>query len=295
MKHWRISHFFLAGLCCAAMAAAPRSSAEISAELDSSYSYVGGTRTGLGGNRTGKVAEQNALARFVISPQVTEGFLLRIGADWQHYSFDIPTGVRIPNTLESRSLVLGADMQLFEGWLLRVEMEPGFYGDSNDSDPNSFNIPVIVGASYLVSPDLQLVLGFSLDANGLYPLLPGAGVRWNFASQWVLDAILPKPRLEYELDKTLTVYAGGEVKNGSYRVDDQFGNSHNDSKLNNAILDYTEIRVGAGAAWKPLRKVTVEAEVGCMPYREFYFQRAGVDFVSREDARYVQIAIIGRF
>ena len=55
-----------------------------------------------------------------------------------------------------------------------------------------------------------------------YPVLPGGGVRWKFAPQWVLNATVPTPRLEYEVNRNLTIYAGAEVRSKNFRVGNDF-------------------------------------------------------------------------
>jgi len=41
----------------------------------------------------------------------------------------------------------------------------------------------------------QLILGLSIDVERNYPVIPAAGVRWKIGPQWLLDAVLPTPRL----------------------------------------------------------------------------------------------------
>ena len=101
---------------------------------------------------------------------------------------------------------------------------------------------------------LQLVvirLGIGVDYEGKYPVLPGGGIRWKFAPQWVLNAVLPQPRLEYELNSKMLLYAGAEFRSKNFRVDDDFvGGVSDPGRLNNAILSYTEVRTGAGLVWR---------------------------------------------
>src|ERR1051325_4433342 len=87
------------------------------------------------------------------------------------------------------------------------------------------------------------------------PVLTG-----SFRPQWVLNAVMPTPRLEYEMNRYLSLYAGATMKEASYRVDEDFGDSHGISRLNNAILTYSEIRTGAGFDWKISPAMTFTGE-----------------------------------
>ena len=268
--------------------------ADLSWEIETKASYVGSTRTDLTGGRDGRVSEEANEFRAVVSPQIKEGFLLRAGVEWQRYSFDVPQNSGVPNSLQSASLVIGMDMQLGESWLVRVEATPGFYGTPQFTG-DAFNVPLVIGGSYLASPDLQWVLGIEVNPDGEYPVLPGAGVRWKFADRWVFNAILPTPRLEYEFSKSLTGYAGFDFKTGSYRTSSNFGTVHGNPKLNNAAVEYMEFRAGVGASWKLGHHWTLETEAGYMPYRKFDYFRIGTNIETDNGAPYGQISIRAHF
>ena len=278
----------------AAFAAVPVRAAEISYELDTNVSYVGGADSRLGWHRRGSVSEESGLFRFVVSPQIKQGLLLRIGAEWQRTSFDLPSGSLLPNTLQSVNLVLGLDAQVGESWLLRMEAMPGIYGD-NSLRGSDFDVPFVIGGSYLANPDLQWIFGVAVNVNGQYPVLPGAGVRWKFADRWVLNAILPTPRLEYEFSKSLTAWAGFDFRSGTYRVSPGFGTARFQPRLNGSVLEYMEFRTGVGATWKVSHNWTLEAETGYVPYRKFDYFRAGPNLDTRSGAPYGQLSIGARF
>ena len=107
-------------------------------------------------------------------------------------------------------------------------------------------------------------------------MLPGVGFRYKINQDWVADFILPNPRLEYNFSKSLIFYAGGEIQSNSYRMEPNFGTNHGDPRLNSAIADYDQIRVGLGASWKIRKELTLELEAGFVPIQEFDFHRVDV-------------------
>src|SRR5207247_9486071 len=144
-----------------------------------------------------------------------------------------------------------------------AEGQPGLYNSGlGHLDWDNFNLPFLVGGTYIFSPNLQLVLGVSVDIERRYPVLAAAGIRWKIASQWLLDAVLPTPRLQYELSRNLSLYAGATVKQTNFRVDDGFGDAHGIPRLNHAILSYSQVRTGAGFDWKVWPIVTFTRGVG---------------------------------
>jgi len=196
--------------------------------------------------------------------------------------------------LQAVSLVLGLDTQLSDSILLRFQAQPGFYG-TDHFESQDVNIPFVVGGTYIYSPDLQFVLGIGVDIERRYPVLPGGGIRWKIARQWVLDAVLPSPRLEFQFNKDLTFYAGGTLRETNFRVDDRFGTTHGIPRLNQAVLTYGEVRVGAGADWKVSSVITLSAEAGYQPYRDFDFYRADVHYHHEGGAPYGTVSVHGEF
>jgi opacity protein-like surface antigen len=277
--------------CTAVLAANPMSVAE---ELDAQYSYVAGAKAHGAGPNTGSVDEHSADVKYVVSPQVNKDLLLRFGAEWQRFSFGAPDQATVPGVLQQASAVLGFDYQVADEWLIRVEVEPGLYSDYHDISWRDFNAPLVLGGVYLADADLQWFFGMRVDARSQYPVLPAAGVRWKFSDEWTLNFMLPNPRLEYELNERLKLYLGGEVEAGTYAVGENFGTSRGEPKLDGAIVDFYEVRVGAGCSWRITPRVTLEAEAGYMPYRVFDF--FDPDTVIRSyHAPYGQIACHARF
>jgi hypothetical protein len=237
--------------------------------------------------------EHNTLLRFILTPRTKIG-VLRLGLAWERFSFGFPQRTPLPNTLQSGALVLGLDTQLSDSILIRVEAQPGFYG-TTDFKANNFSIPFIAGGTYIYNPNVQFVAGVSVDVERQYPVIPAAGIRWRLAREWVLNAVLPEPRLEYEATKNLMIYAGGNFKETNFRVGDTFGDSKGNPKLNDAVLTYSEVRAGVGADWKLSSFATLSAEVGYQPYRSFDYYRADIRFHEDGSAPYGMLSIHGAF
>ena len=233
--------------------------------------------------------------RLVLTPRIKFG-VLRLGAEWERFSFGLPQGAALPNTLQSFSTIIGLDMQFSDSIIVRAETQPGLYNSGlGHLFWDNFNMPFLIGGTYIYSPNLQLVLGVSVDVERKYPVLPAVGVRWKIAPQWLLDAVLPTPRLQYELTRDVSLYAGATVRDATFRVDDEFGVSHGIPRLNHAVITYSEIRTGAGFDWKISPMVTFTGEVGYQPYRNFDFYRAEVRYHQDGGAPYGTISLHGAF
>src|ERR1039457_7267437 len=235
-------------------------SMSISQELDIEYGYIGGTGTRGGGMNVGSVDEHSADLKYVVPPQLNKDLLLRIGFEWQRFSFGVPDHAPRPSVVQQASLVLGFDYQIADEWLMRVEVQPGVYSDFRDITWRDVDAPLVVGVAYLASSDLQWFFGLRVDARTQYPVLPAAGARWKFSEAWILDFMLPKPRLEYDVNGKLQLYAGAEVQAGTFAVGQNFGTPRGQPKLDGAIVDYLELHLGSGCSWKITPSVTIEAD-----------------------------------
>jgi hypothetical protein len=265
-------------------------------EYTAEDTYVGGGDVQRGPNKSVRDFDENdSILHLVFTPRTKLG-VLRLGAEWERFSFGLPDGAALPDTLQSVSLVMGLDMQFSDSILVRVEGQPGVYDTEFDNlGYDNFNFPFLIGGTYIYSPNLQLVLGVSVDVERKYPVIPAAGVRWKIAPQWLLDAVMPTPRLQFEMSKEVSLYVGANMKQTSYRVDDDFGNANGIPRLNHAILTYSEIRTGGGFDWKISPIVTFTGEVGYQPYRNFDFYRAEVRYHQDGGAPYGMFSLHGAF
>ena len=255
--------------------------------------YVGEADVERGKHAVRNFDESDAILRYVATPRISLG-VLRLGVEWERFSFGMPANSLLPNTLQSGALIIGLDTRFGDSILVRMEAHPGFYG-TNHFGWDEVNMPFLVGGTYIYSPNIQFIAGVQVDAEAKYPVLPAAGMRWRIARNWVLNAVAPDPRLEYEASRNLTVYLGANIKATNYRVDEDFGSAQGNPELNHAVLTYSEVRAGLGADWKITPIVTLSAEAGYQPYRTFYFYRTDVRFHEEDSAPYGMISLHGAF
>ena len=253
--------------------------------------YVGDSEVARGSRRVEDFDEIYSLLRFVYTPRISAG-IVRLGASWERFSFGMPDGVQTPDLLQSLTAVVGFDTQFSDSILVRIEAQPGLYGAEGNLDADTFNVPFIIGGTYIYNSNLQFIFGLSVDFERDNPVLPGGGIRWRLNSQWVLNAVLPTPRLEFEATKNLTIYAGANLKNSTFRMDKNFGDAKaGDSRLNHAVMTYSEVRTGLGVEWKITPEIRLALEAGYMPWREFDFHRTNVRYHHEKGAAYGAAAL----
>jgi Domain of unknown function (DUF6268) len=269
----------------------------LSYELDAESSFMGVGSADAGSTNVGNISEINSLAKFVLSAQVRDNVLLRLGAGWEGYFFYPEARAPIPNSLQAESVEVGADIQVSPAVLVRIAALPGIYSNAVDITSKDFNVPFEIAASYFVSTDLVLLGGIYVDVNSQNPIFPVIGVHWKISDKWVIEGMPPRPQIQYLLSDNVTLFAGADLHEETYTVDSRFGTSRGFPQLNGAILEYTEIRGGAGLKWKVSKYATVDIEGGCVPYRRFDYSHVEDGFkVKSEDwVPYLRLAVSASF
>lgn len=266
-------------------------------ELDAESSFFGSGSANLGSKNVGDITEIASLAKFVVSAQVRDNVLLRFGAGWLGYFFNPEPKAPIPGSLQAESLEVGADIQVSPAILARVEALPGIYGNAVDITSREFNVPFEIAATYFVSADLILLAGVYVDVNASTPVFPVIGVHWKLSDKWLIEGMPPRPQIQYILSDSVTLFAGADLREQTFVVDSRFGTSRGMPQFNNAILEYNEIRGGAGLTWKIYKNVTLDIEGGCTPYRRFDYAHVadGIKVKSEDWVPYLRVGLSALF
>jgi len=119
--------------------------------------------------------------------------LLVYGLAYQRHGLDTTTPL-LPDQLAELTFNLGLQHRFSAAWSGAVFARPGFYSDFEDLSARSLNLPVLGMLTYNRSATLAWNLGLNLDAFSDHPVLPIAGVRWQFAPDWTFSVGFPVAR-----------------------------------------------------------------------------------------------------
>jgi Domain of unknown function (DUF6268) len=272
------------------------SASALSYDLEAETSFFGRGEAKAGSTSFGNITEISSSASFVLSAQIRDTALLRLGVEWQRYDFDPEARAPVPDSLQGLDLAIGADVQVSPAVLLRIEAHPGIYSEFHGVSWQDFNVPFEIVGTYFASSDLLFIGGVYVDVDSDTPVFPVIGVHWKLSDKWLIEGVAPRPQLQYRVSDDLTLFAGADLREGTFRVGEQFGEARGIPKLNDAILDYFEIRVGAGLTLKVSKNVNLDLEGGATPYRRFEFPRADGYKVKSEDlVPYLRIGLSAKF
>ena len=265
-------------------------------EFSTDGAFIGRGSVDLGNKTVGIFKEVTSSASFVLSDQLSNPFILRLGIDWDRFAFNTSNRLTpLPASVDALDAVIGADIQLTSALLVRIEAHPGLYGSFNKVTGRDFNVPIRIGASYVKSANLIYIAGLSIDVNSDWPVIPAIGVYWKVSDQWVINGVAPRPQLQYIVSDKLTLFAGADLQTETFRVDNAFGTSRGIPKLNHAILDFWEIRGGAGVTWAITDAIKLDLEGGAVPYRQFDFYRANFNMSSSSWSPYISLRLSASF
>ncbi len=216
------------------------------------------------------------------------------GLNFKTYLIDATGLVPVPDSLQEASLTLGLQRKLSPTWSAMGVLKPGFYGDFEDLDGDSFNAPFLFMANYVAREELVWTFGLNVNLFSDNPVLPLVGVRWRFAPDWTLSVAFPRTAVSYQASKALTYSVGIRFEGGNYRITESPLPTLGAARLNDTYLDFTEIRAGVGASLAVSETMKLELEAGVMTDRKFdYFDR---DYTLNGDAgAFVSLSLNGRF
>jgi len=238
------------------------------------YSYSSREDLSYGG-RIGDVAVQRFDFSLSGRRPWSDTVSLAYGFAYADNQLDHSPGVPLPENLRELSLNLGLTQKLSPTWSWSAFVRPGLYGDFEEIDGDSFNAPLLAFAQYVPRRELAWIFGLSVNPFSDHPVMPVAGVRWQFAPEWTFNLGFPQAGFSYRANPKLTLRAGVSFQGGSFRVTRNLGvPAPGIDRLANTFLDYREVRAGLGADVKLAAKWSLALDAGAVTDRKFdYFDR----------------------
>lgn len=267
---------------------------EVQHQFSTGFSYSAPADLSIGTVNTGEMDAFHSDFSYLLRFKTSDTYAWGAGFAWERSGFGLPAGVPLPNTVNALTLKFQNDWQFADQWNLRIDVRPGLFSDLQDIDGGDFNAPLTIGLAYAQSKTLMWVAAANVDLQRDIPIIGGLGVRWQFAEDWTLSLLLPKPTLEYQVSPAATVYVGGELMGGAYRVAEDLGTRTGRPNLNDEIVSYREIRVGGGVRARLGQSVTANVEGGWVVDRRFTYEDADLQ-LNGDGALYFGLSLNARF
>ncbi|HAV63577.1 MAG TPA: hypothetical protein DCY13_14575 [Verrucomicrobiales bacterium] len=255
-----------------------------------SFTYAFPSAIRLGDTALGDIDSAEFAASYVESVGGGRDWHWLVGANWRRQQFDPPASAPLPDTLQAAAAAVGANWRINNRWRARVELLPGVYSDFRDVSGDDVNVPALIEGAYRFNDNLEVGVQLNVDAFRESPIVGTVGVSWRFADDWRLALWIPRPQIEYTIDDQWAAFVGASFGGGSYRVADDFGKDAGRADLGGEVVDFQEVRVGAGVRYIALERLAIELAGGWMIDRRFHFHERDV-LVNGDGAPYIQFSL----
>src|SRR5213082_2935808 len=223
---------------------------------------------------------------------ITGKWYFRAGVEYERFDFG-GTDNGLPDHLQSVHALLALEYVVHDHAGAGIEIDPGPYFQSNVTS-DSIDIPWKVWVSFPLKKDKIFAVigaGGSLNSNPI--AAPGGGLIWLFTDHLRLEGVFPKPALVYNPNDDWEFRLAGNLYYESFRTDDVITPARK-LQVHNAIVQYSEDRVGLQATYSHFKPLDITLDVGCTFRREFDFFRTEAS-VKTEPAPYVRLALEAKF
>src|SRR2546426_837708 len=164
----------------------------------------------------------------------------------------------------------------------------------NHANGDAFDIPWKVWVTFPLKKDkIFAVIGAGGAINSNPIVAPGGGIIWLFTDHLRLEGVFPKPALVYNPNDDWEFRLAGNLFYESYRTDDVITPARK-LQVHNAVVQYSEDRVGVQATYSHFKPLDITLDVGCTFRRDFDFFRAEAR-VKTDPAPYVRLALEAKF
>src|SRR6266446_4324259 len=223
---------------------------------------------------------------------ITGKWYFRTGVEYERFDFD-GTNNGLPDHLQTVHALLALEYVVHDHAGAGIEIDPGLFFQ-NDVHGNDFDIPWKAFFTFPLKKDKifgVLGVGGALNSNPI--VAPGGGLIWLFTDHLRLEGVFPKPALVYNPSDDWEFRLAANLFYESYRTDDVITPARK-LQVHNAIVQYSEDRVGVQATYSHFKPLDITLDVGCTFRRDFDFFRAEAS-VKTDPAPYVRLAVEAKF
>ncbi|HZR06071.1 MAG TPA: hypothetical protein VFA61_09600 [Candidatus Udaeobacter sp.] len=223
---------------------------------------------------------------------ITGKWYFRAGVEYERFDFG-GTDNGLPDHLQTVHALLALEYVVHDHAGAGVEIDPGPYFQNNVTG-DSIDIPWKVFVSFPLKKDkIFAVIGLG---GGIYQnpvVAPGGGIIWLISDHLRLEGVVPKPALVYSLSDDWEFRIFGNLFYESYRTDDVI-TPERKLQVHNAVVQYSEDRVGIQAKYSGLKPFEIKVGGGCTVERDFEFFRAEASAKTRP-APFVNFEMTAKF
>jgi hypothetical protein len=224
--------------------------------------------------------------------QISGNWYFRAGIEYERFDFG-GSANGLPDHLQTIHALLAYEYIVHDHAGAGIEIDPGPYFQ-NSVTGDSTDVPWKVWVTFPLKKDKifgVIGAGGSIYSNPI--VAPGGGLIWLFTDHLRLEGVFPKPALVYNPSDDWEFRVGGNLFFESYRTDNVI-TAERKLQVHNAVVQYSEERVGAMVTYSHFKPLDITLDGGCTINRDFDFFRAEAG-AKTKPAPYVRLAIEAKF
>jgi hypothetical protein len=248
-------------------------------EFDSYVRYM--PSSGAAG-QSGKVGVVDSFSEYSYETKAFGKLPVELVLGTEYMGIKNSTAVKLPSHLTSVSFGAETVVPFFN--ISKVYFSAGlaslFTGDGWSFHSSSFRIPQRYFLIYQPNEQLTLVCGIGLWPDYKETVWPIAGFIYKPNEKLVFNLVPKEPEISYAVDERLTIFAQGDMSQSEYEV--------KQGQRKNAVLEYNEIRLGAGARYKFNRHLKCSVSAGSIFDRSIKYRDDSLGKVAVKNGFYTE-------
>jgi hypothetical protein len=197
-------------------------------------------------------------------------------------------GIAIPENIDTVHFATGLAYQFDSQWSLAATAGPTIYR-FDDVSIEDLGIAGELRIAYRVNPDLEFFLGAAYEADGRYPVLPVAGMKWKVNDHILLDLRIARLEADYLADERLSFFIDENNDYEVFRANSHLGNEIGTPSFNNGLGTYEDFHGGAGLRYQFNPGLSLSAEAGCSFGRNIEYDRIDYHSIYFNASPYAQV------
>src|ERR1700720_1710651 len=223
---------------------------------------------------------------------ITGNWYFRLGVEYERFDFG-GSDNGLPDHLQTIHALLAYEYIFHDHAGAGLEIDPGPYFQ-NHITGDSIDVPWKVWVTFPLKKDKIFAVigaGGSIYSNPI--VAPGGGLIWLFTDKFRLEGVFPKPALVYNLNDDWEFRLAGNLFFESYRTDNVI-TPERKLQVHNAVVQYSEERVGLQATYSHFKPFDITLSVGAPVSPDSDFFRAE-PAVKTDPAPYGRLAVEAKF
>lgn len=255
---------------------------EFAQELDSRVRFMPLSRAK---SQSGKVALVASETEYNYKLKILDKIPLQLGFFNKYIGINNSTAVKLPARLTT--VALGAETTLpffnVDKTYFTIALAPSFFTDNWNFRSESFHLMQRYFMIYQPNEKWTFVLGASYDPGFKPSVSPIAGFIYRPNDKLTFNLIPSNPEISYQFNKRWSVFAEGAYVGDEYKV--------TQDNLKNVVLNYNEIRTGAGLRYTLNKNIEGSLTLGGVFDRSIEYRQDSLGKVALKNGFYSEFRL----